>query len=297
MKRVLVTGSSGFVGFHLCNYLHKKQYNVTALGREGENNPLCKNFINFELDEIPDKYLRNIEVCFHQAANNDTTDKRLDNILSANLYRPIKLFNKLIRFGCKKFIYASSCSVYGNSAVPYTENTTQLSPLNYYAYSKYMFEQFAESFSIKNNVSCVGLRYSNVYGNKEKHKNKRASMIFQLISKVLNKEEITLFEYGEQKRDWVFVKDVIKANILALKYKKSNVFNIGSGNSTSFNEIVYIIEKILSTKVNINYVKCPYDFYQNHTELNLDLSNKELGYYPSYNTKQGIFKLIDNILK
>lgn len=288
-KTVLVTGASGFIGHHLCEFLHFNKYNVIALGKKGENIPLCNNFIQCEIEKIPNELITEVEICFHQAANNDTTDLDSRNMMKTNLHKPIKLFEQLVRHKCKKFIYASSCSVYGKQPIPYIEHSTKTTPLNPYAESKLLFETFAKDFSEKESVDVIGLRYSNVYGEGEGHKNKRASMVYQLLQKMLKNERPVLFKYGEQIRDWVYVKDVIKANELSLSIAGAKIFNIGSGQSTSFNEIVNIINSKLSTSLSIDYTDCVFiDAYQEETQLDLSFSNKELKFFPSFNISDGI---------
>jgi ADP-L-glycero-D-manno-heptose 6-epimerase len=214
-------------------------------------------------------------------------------MIESNVIKPSLMFQKLLEKGCHKFVYASSCSVYGNQPSPYLEDKTKIECLNCYAESKYLFEVFAKSFSELRKVSCIGLRYSNVYGSNENHKGKRASMISQIINKIKNKETVQLFKYGEQKRDWVFVQDVVSANILALNHNHSDIFNVGSGQGVSFNEIIQIISHRLNKEISIDYVDCEFlGRYQNNTCVNLQKSKLILGYQPKYNIELGMRELL-----
>jgi len=298
-KTVLVTGATGFVGHHVCNRLYNNNYKVIAVGTQDENKPLCHTFLQINLDGIPWDLVPEIDICFHQAANNDTTDVDTTNMLRSNLTAPSYLFYRLAREkGCKQFVYASSCSVYGKQRVPYFERKTKLQPLNPYAESKMLFEQFAEAFAVEYGVNVVGLRYSNVYGPGEKHKGKRASMVHQLLHKILNGEHPKLFKYGEQLRDWVYIEDVVEANILASQYKHSNVFNVGAGESMSFNNVLNNLNNALGRWLEPDYVDCPFpDAYQDHTLLDLSHAIKNLGYKPKYDIAAGIVKFVEETKK
>jgi len=296
-KTALVTGASGFVGHHLCNILYNQGWKVVAIGTKGEHKPLCHKFLQFNLDGIAWDLVPKIDVCFHQAANNDTTDMDMENMLRSNLTAPSNLFYSLAREkGCKQFVYASSCSVYGNEAVPYKEKETRLDPLNPYAHSKMLFEQFAESFALEYSVNLIGLRYSNVYGPGESHKGKRSSMISQLLQKMQLGERPKIFKLGEHLRDWVYIEDVISANILASEYKYSNVFNVGSGEAMSFNNVVATLNAELGSNLEPEYIDCPFlDTYQSHTLLDLTHSKANLGYNPEYGPKAGIKRFVEEI--
>lgn len=159
MLTTLVTGASGFIGHHLCNKLYENGYQVIGIGSKEKNQPKCHKFFQMNLMGIPLDLIPDIDICFHQGANNLTIDLDKVNMLQANFFSPMNLFYRLVREKkCKKFIYASSCSVYGNQPAPFIENITKIDPLNPYAESKVLFENFAESFALENNVNTIGLR-------------------------------------------------------------------------------------------------------------------------------------------
>jgi ADP-L-glycero-D-manno-heptose 6-epimerase len=149
--------------------------------------------------------------------------------------------------GCVKFIYASSTAVYGNQPAPYTE-FTRTEPLTPYAESKLAFDEFAMDFADKHKVSVIGFRYCNIYGRGEEHKGSRMSMISQIYQAAFLNKEIQLFKNGEQKRDWVHIFDIVKVNLLALDNFKTGIYNIGSGTSSSFLEVLDIIKNALGTR-------------------------------------------------
>lgn len=281
--RILVSGASGFVGNNIAQYLIKEGHQVIGTGTKTENTanfPVLENhFTGLDFSQLD-----GIDLIFHQAANNDTRDLNYKEMYLANVAGPLKLFEELYKRGCRKFIYASSTAVYGNSPAPFTEET-RTDPQTPYAQSKLDFDMFMKGF--KSDATVIGLRYCNVYGPGEAHKGKRTSMIYTMI----NSNKVELFEFGEQKRDWVYVHDVVQANIRAATFnEKGNfIFNIGSGMSVSFNEIAKILNK------DVKYIKNPYGSnYQNHTECDISKAKNLLGYSPQFDINKGVMTYIQS---
>ena len=293
IMKILVTGGTGFIGSNLVKKLIEHGHNVTALGVKTEEEiPESVNFLHIGFNEIKD--LRQ-DCIFHLAANNNTLDNNKKEMFRNNVYDPICLFNSLYENGCKKFVYASSTAVYGNSKAPYTEESA-VGPLNVYAESKFAFEQFANNFAKNKEVSVIGLRYCNVYGMGEHHKKKRSSMVYQIYNKIIKSEPITLFKFGEQKRDWCYIDDVVEANVKCLKLNQNEIFNIASGSSTSFIEIVEIISSKLQKKYEIEYIDCKfYDKFQNNTECDIQKAKKYLNWNPRFDIKSGIEDYVEKL--
>ena len=134
----------------------------------------------------------------------------------------------------------------------------------------------------------VGLRYCNVYGPGESHKGTRASMVYQL-ARQMRERNPRLFKNGEQLRDYIYVKDVVEANMLAAKAKSSCVVNCGSGRATSFNDLVKLLNGFFGTSRSPEYIDNPYEAsYQNHTECDMSLAKERLGFAPKFTIKSGI---------
>ncbi|MCK4245379.1 MAG: NAD-dependent epimerase/dehydratase family protein, partial [Candidatus Omnitrophica bacterium] len=180
-----------------------------------------------------------------------------------------------------------SAAVYGNGPIPMKEDR-KLSPLNSYASSKCMIDKLAEKTMKEKNISIIGLRYFNVYGPKEAHKGKSASMIWQLSRTIKEKRVPRIFKDGEQSRDFIYVKDVVSANIRAMESKERGIFNIGTGKSVTFNRIIKILNEIFGTSFRPEYFDNPYNFYQNHTQADTNLSSKILKWKSRFSIEDGI---------
>lgn len=291
-EKILVTGGTGFIGKSLCNLIDNEKLYVA--GKTRENNPPCDElwYYTNSLDEIKwGKKLKNLSVLFHLAANNNTLDEDEEYMMQANVYSPIRMFQKAVDAGCKNFVYASSTAIFGNRPAPYTDKTVPL-PLTAYARSKVKFEQFADLFANAYDVSVTGLRFCNVYGTGEFHKGNRASMIYQIYKAIKKGENIKLFKSGEQKRCWLHVNDAATALLAAADRKKGSkhmVFNIGSHESVTFNFLVDKIIDRVGLISPIEYIENPNEsIFQNHTECDIQPAKEFLNWQPNISISQGI---------
>lgn len=212
--------------------------------------------------------------------------------MRVNCDESINLFEKAIKANCKNIIYASSCAVYGNVKLPFKENGPK-EPLNEYAESKLKLDEKAQE--IKDAI-LIGLRYSNVYGPGEEHKRHYASMVYKLTKQIYSNQNPVLYEWGEQKRDIIYIDDIVRLNVAAMNAKKSNIYNGGSGSCTSYNEIVELLQKFIGNKKPINYIKNPTETnFQNLTWCDMSKAKKELNFEPIYNAKNGIKNFLERL--
>ncbi len=288
--RILVTGGTGFIGSNLVMELTKDNHDLLITGHDAEfkipnfkGKYLQPSFLGLDFESIG-----KLDVLFHQAAINDTTFLDRNEMLRANYESSKKLFEYVISHGCKRIVYASSTAVYGNLPAPYRENGS-VNPLNPYAESKVLLDELATKLAKEYpDVTIVGLRYCNVYGRNEKYKGKRATMIYQLAQQML-KGNPTIFKAGEQKRDYIYVKDVVQTNLLASQAKESCVVNCGYGKATTFNDIIKILNKILGLSRTPQYIDNPYgEAYQSYTECDMSLAKEKIGFVPKYDIESGI---------
>ena len=265
--RALVTGAAGFVGSNLALELSGEGHEVVALDDFSVGD--FKNLVGFKGDVVSADvgdvdYWRNrvgkIDFVFHEAAITDTTVMDQNKMMRVNVEAFRSLLSWAGESGVKKLVYASSAGTYGDLPVPHKE-TLAPKPLNVYAFSKAVMETVAA----KSKFPTVGLRYFNVYGPRERHKGKFASMIWQLAQQMLGGKRPRIFEFGEQYRDFIYIKDVVRANILAAEGKATGVFNVCTGRKATFNEMIERLNETLGLRLKPEYFKNPYGFYQNET--------------------------------
>ena len=288
--KILITGGTGFVGSNIALKLMELGHEVLITGSDAEQKlPGFKGkYLQPDLIGIDWDAVGNVDAVIHEAAINDTTSLDEREMMRANVDASLALFEYAEAHGCKKIVYASSTAVYGATPAPYVEDKG-LEPLNPYGLSKKVLDEKAMAFAAAHpEITVVGLRYCNVYGPRESHKGARASMIYQL-AKQMAKGNPRIFKHGEQKRDYIYVKDVVEANLLALEAKESSVVNCGAGEATSFNEIVTILNKTMGLDRTPEYIENPYAArYQNFTQCDMSKAKEKISFVPKYNVQKGI---------
>lgn len=307
-KTVLITGGAGFIGSNLAFYFQENHPTCKVIvfdkfrSSEKFSNGNLKSFGHFRnllgfrgeiiSGDIADKndLLKleefDIDYVFHEAAISDTTVLEQDIMIKTN----VNAFKDLLEL-CKrknaKMIYASSGATYGNKPSPQTVGNEE--PENIYGFSKLAMDNLALAYSKENGVVAVGLRYFNVYGKREFYKNKTASMVLQLGLQILDGNEPKLFFDSDKiLRDFVYIEDVVQANILAMNATKSAIYNVGTANARSFQDMADILQRELETNYKTEYFKNPYTAYQMNTQADIALTCKELLYEPKYSLEKGI---------
>ncbi len=318
-KTVLITGAAGFIGSNIVSYLQDNFPNTNIIatdcfrgsGRFANGNPKSyghyQNLVGFTgvllYGDINDeKFINTLDMdykfdyIFHQAAISDTTVAQQDIMIQTN----VSAYENLLKIAIKheaNMIYASSGATYGDSdrfEVGY-EN-----PNNIYGFSKLCMDNITHRY-IKDDVgiSIVGLRYFNAYGKHEFYKEKTSSMVLQFGLQILQGETPKLF-VGSDKivRDFVYIKDIIQANIKAATPRKSGIYNIGTGTARSFESIVDILQDKLDIDNGKEYIPNPYvNQYQHFTQADITDSTKYLDYKPAFSLESGIEDYIEDIRK
>ena len=165
----------------------------------------------------------------------------------------------------------------------------ELTPENVYGFSKVIMDRVAAEFVKKHpDMILVGLRYFNVYGPGESGKEKAASMVYQLYLQMKAGKRPRIFKYGEQMRDFVYVKDIIRANLNALDSGKSCVVNIGTGHPENFNKVIDCLNSVMKLDLAPDYFDNPYSFYQNKTHADLRRAKAYINYKPQWNLERGV---------
>ncbi|WP_424686332.1 MAG: ADP-glyceromanno-heptose 6-epimerase [Halarcobacter ebronensis] len=309
-KTILITGAAGFIGSSLCFYFQENYPDAEIIAldcfRSGEtfSNGNLKSFGHFKnllgfngqviSGDINDKELLkelernfNFDYIFHQAAISDTTVQEQDLMVQTNVNAYEDLLKIAIAHGAN-MIYASSAATYGDSdrfEVGFEQ------PNNAYGFSKVMMDNISYKYIKKGvDISIIGLKYFNVYGPREFFKNKTASMVVQFGHQILNGQTPKLFE-GSDKilRDFIYIEDIVQANIKACAAKQSGVYNVGTGCARSFEDIVTILQKELKIDNGKEYIPNPFvGSYQFFTEANIDSTKENLDYEPRFSMEEGI---------
>ena len=293
-KKYLVTGGAGFIGSNIAKTLEAQGHEVTVMDDFSKNGHF-KNLIGFKGDVIAadcftfmprDMYF---DAIFHEAAITDTTVMDQKAMMEQN----VEAFKNVLTFAAeneiKKVIYASSAATYGNGPVPNVE-TQPTHPENVYGFSKAIMDNVARQFADDNNdMKIIGLRYFNVYGPGEYFKGKMASMVYQLYNQMKAGKRPRVFKHGEQMRDFVYVKDIVKINLCALNNgKETGVYNAATGIPRDYNDIIKCLNKELGTNLEPEYIDNPYPFFQLKTQADITKSKEKLGYEPDYSLEAGI---------
>ena len=297
--RVLVTGGAGFIGSNVAKGFAAQGHDVTAA--DSFLSADWKNLIDFpgdvltlaDHDDVASmRNLGRFDAIVHQAAITGVIASDGSAISHAHrmLRNNVESFRAILDWAVEtkaRVVWASSCSVYGRGPVPMKESQP-VDPLNTYAFSKVLKERLAKRYEGKLAHPIVGLRYSNAYGPGEEHKGKLASMIHQLAVQMRGGHRPRIFRAGEQKRDFVYIDDVVEANLCAMRSPHSGSFNAGAGRSWSFNEVVAELNRVLKTDLQPDYFDNPYGFTQDWTETDQSLAREKLGYQPKFDLHRGI---------
>ena len=329
---IIVTGGAGFIGSNLVKALNQEGIENIMVVDNLTNAEKIKNLADLKIVDYMDKHefydfmidgreFYSVSAVFHQGACSDTMETDGEYVLHNNFTYSKELFQFSKRHQAQ-FIYASSASVYGSGSV-FVEQPENESALNAYAWSKLLFDNYIRNqksvdirIDIPIDIQCVGLRYFNVYGPREFHKGRMASVAWHCYNQYKEDQNVRLFSGsdgyndGQQARDFVYVDDVVGVNLFLLKNPGvSGLFNVGTGRSQSFNDVALAVvnacrqsldkemlslAEAVATK-EITYVAMPDALigkYQSYTQA--DLSKlKSTGFNGSFdNVNQGITKYI-----
>lgn len=307
-KRVVITGGAGFIGSALAHYLDDNFKNTQVLvvdkfrNNETFSNGNLKSFGHFKnllgfkgeifAGDINDSAtLAKIKrfaphVIYHEAAISDTTVREQDELVKTNVNAFVDLLDICEQLGAK-IIYASSGATYGNAKSPQKVAECE-APNNAYGFSKLAMDNIGHKYA-KRGVGVVGLRYFNVYGKGEFFKNKTASMVLQFGLQILSGKTPRLFKGSDRiKRDFVYIKDIIGANLKALD-APSGIYNVATGKARSFQDIADILQREIGVDLGNEYMPNPYlGSYQFYTEADIEPTRLTLGYESEWNLEEGI---------
>ena len=293
----VITGGAGFIGSNLTLALQEKfpDSRLTVIDdfRSGDFKNLASyrgDFVAQNLaaldwhDQFGDE---KFDTIFHLASITDTTNHDQFEQVHDN----VESFRRILSFARPtktRIIYASSASTYGAITRASVESNGA-APANIYSFSKVIMDNIAlREANEPPDWIIIGLRYFNVYGPREAHKGVPASMVYHLAQQMKAGQRPRIFKHGEQKRDFVYVKDVVEGSMLALEVSESGIYNLGCGQARSFNELVEILNKCLSTNFQPDYIDNPHAHYQNFTQADLTNARSALGYEPRFPLEDGV---------
>lgn len=309
---IVVTGGAGFIGSNLIRALNDRGERDILLVDHLVNGRKMHNIADLEIADYMDKteflnmlevdnFLKDVDIVFHQGACSATTEWDGQFVMKNNY----DYSKRLLHWSMKRnaaFVYASSASVYGYGEQGFRVERECEHPINMYAYSKFQFDQYVRRVMEETDHQIVGFRYFNVYGPREQHKGSMSSTAFHFNNQIKENKKARLFEgcdgmeNGEQKRDFVYIDDVVKVNLWFMDNPdKSGIYNVGTGRAETFNSIA---EAVIDwhKEGEIEYIPFPDHLkgaYQSFTQA--DISDlRQAGYAEEFLTvKQGVTKYLD----
>ena len=300
MRRSLVTGGAGFIGSHLVDALVARGDAVRVLDNfsSGKEENLADALDRVELirgDLLDEnklvKSVRDVDYIFHEAAfvSVPLSLEHPDKCFESNVTGTNRLLSAARDAGVKRVVLASSAAVYGeNQAVPLSEETSP-EPLSPYAASKRIGEIYTHLFSTLLGLEAVALRYFNIYGPRQNPASDYAAVIPIFIKKLIDEEEPTIYGDGLQSRDFVFVEDVVQANLLAAESSQAagKVINICSGQETDLRTLIDNLSGIFDREIDPVYMEVRAgDIYRSLGDPSL--AEQLLGFRPSVDLTEGL---------
>ncbi|MFC1962382.1 SDR family oxidoreductase [Chloroflexota bacterium] len=306
-KRVVVTGGAGFIGSHLAEELAGRGYSVTILddlstGKVENISYLLElkesniEFIQGSITDLPllQKLFKGVDHVFHQAAL-ARVPHSIDDPLSTNEVNITGTLNVLVAARdnkVTKVIYAGSSSAYGDTSTLPQKEDMPSDPVSPYALTKLAGEYYCSVFRRIYGLSTVCLRYFNVYGSRQDPHSQYSTVVPAFIGAISQNRSPVIFGDGEQSRDFTFINDIVQANILAAENIAEGVYNIGSGNSSTINQLTEAIMKLL--KKNLKPIHDKPRLGDPRQTL-ADISKaRQFGYEPKWMLQDGLRKTIED---
>ncbi|HMR56430.1 MAG TPA: ADP-glyceromanno-heptose 6-epimerase [Cyclobacteriaceae bacterium] len=315
---IVVTGAAGFIGSYLIHRLNQDNFNaiiaVDKFDNAAKNNNLTDAKIKERVDRDLflawlDKNYENVEFIFHIGARTDTAEFDLTLLHTLNTEYTKEVWRRCCQYQIP-LVYASSAATYGLGEFGYNDDESKipmLKPLNPYGQSKQDFDVWALQQKDKP-FFWAGLKFFNVYGPNEYHKGRMASVIWHAYNQISKTGKMKLFKShqpdykdGEQKRDFIYVKDVAEVCMFFMHHRKnSGIYNLGSGQARTFNDLAKAVFNALNKPVNIEYIDTPIDIrdkYQYFTEARME-KMKGIGFNKKpFELEAGVFEYVNEGLK
>ncbi|MDH3203512.1 MAG: NAD-dependent epimerase/dehydratase family protein [Nitrosopumilus sp.] len=301
LLKIFITGGAGFIGRHLTEFFLKNNkvciYDNLSNSSNKDISQLVKNGADFVKGDILDyEYLKKscseFDVVIHLAAISDVKKSTQNPEMTekVNVSGTTNVLKCCVENNIKKIIFSSSAAVYGNCKIPISEKS-DIKPISTYGVSKMKGEKQINEFSNHSGLNTICLRLFNVYG---KGQNKEyAGVISKFLDGISEKDEIIIYGDGEQTRDFISIKDVVKAFHCAIKKETTDneIFNIASGKSITIKNLATLIASIFNKKIKINY-KLENKHEIKFSEADIALAQKDLGFNPEIKLEKGLRDLV-----
>lgn len=308
MESLLVTGGAGFIGSNITEALLVKGYRVVVLddlstGKMANILDLSAyDNLKFIKGSILENGLlrsiiksENISLISHQAAISSVSKSIADPVktMETNVAGTTNLFHIAAEYGCKRIVFASSSSIYGDAPELPKRETMAFCPKSPYAMSKAAKEMLGSVFTGLYGIEIFGLRYFNVYGRRQDPASDYAAVIPKFIAKALDNEPIPIEGDGGQTRDFIYIDDVVKANLKALigDNISGTVFNVANGEQTSILELATTILEITGSKSEIVFKPARIGDIRDSVG-DIEYAQKHLGYSRKFNIKKGLTETV-----
>jgi UDP-glucose 4-epimerase len=302
--KYLVTGGAGFIGSHIVEALAQQENEIVILdnlfsGNIANIQPFLKEkkiaFVQGSISDLPllRHILDDVDGIFHEAAIASVQQSILDpiNTQEVNSTGTLNVLIAARDCGVKKVVFASSAAIYGdNPFLPIREDMIPM-PLSPYAVAKLSGEYYGSVFSQLYGLQTVSLRYFNVFGPRQDPGSEYSGVISKFIALVRQGKPITIFGDGEQTRDFVFISDVVSANILAMENEVQGVFNVGCGVQISLNELAKIVKDIVGIDVSVIYQPSRTGDIKKSC-ADISRAREKVGYAPEYGMREGLERMI-----
>lgn len=306
-KKVVVTGGAGFIGSHSVDELVRLGARVAVIdnlsGGKLENISHHKDSIEFHKTDILDqealvKIFKDADAILHLAALSvvPRSIKLPIETNRINIEGTLSVFLAARDANVKRVVYASSSSVYGNTAAPSKVETMEPKPLSPYAVQKYTNELYAKVFHSLFGMETIGLRYFNVFGPRQNPDSEYSAVIPKFIKMIKKGDSPTIFGDGEQARDFTYIGNVVQVNMMSLQTTLGfgEVFNVGNGAQTSVNDLVSMINSLCGTSVKPVYADSRVGDVKNSLS-DISKTRKILRYDPSFSFSDGLKLTIESL--
>lgn len=297
--KVLVTGGAGFVGSHIVDQALEAGYEVSVIddlstGKKGQVNPYASFYeMNIASPDVERVIRQEMpDFIIHQAAQSSVPISLKDPIGDAttNIIGTVNLLEAARRHGVRKVVYASSAAVYGEPQYMGIDEVHPKQPLSPYGISKYVPEFYLNAYHHLYGLNYTAFRYANVYGERQDPKGE-GGVVSIFVDRALAGQELTVFGDGEQTRDFVYVQDVARANIMALAGGDNEILNISTNQKTSVNQLIALMEEALGSKLAVKY-EAPREGDIMHSYLDNTSATEKLGWKPRYSLQEGLTKTL-----